>query len=132
MLAATVGIVFTLREIQSDHDKKANPRARMDYVGAGLLLLIVAAPLLILDLGEKILPWTDPVMIGLYAILPVLIFLFLRSQISPTGQTLIPLRFLRSKSVVAVFACGLPAWLSWDQVRKIVMLVTVHSNVTDI
>ncbi|KAI1146690.1 major facilitator superfamily domain-containing protein [Nemania diffusa] len=117
MIAATVGIVFTLGEIQSDHERKARPRARMDYVGAGLLLLVVAVPLLILDLGEKILAWTHPVMISLYAILPALIFLFLRSQIGSRGQTLIPLRFLRSKSVVAVFACGLPAWLSWDQLK---------------
>ncbi|KAJ8130643.1 hypothetical protein O1611_g2988 [Lasiodiplodia mahajangana] len=117
MLVTVVGIVFTLQVPQPDIQKNVNPGERMDYVGAGLLLLVVAIPLITLDLGGQILAWADPVMIALYVILSALILLFLRSQTGRRGQTLIPIRFLRNKSVVAVFACGLPAWLSWDQLK---------------
>lgn len=94
----------------------------MDYVGAGLLLLAVAAPLFTLDLGGQVLPWGHPVMILLYILTPVLVVLFFSSQSRCRGYPLVPLRFLRKKSVVAVFACGLPAWLSWDQVSNLILL----------
>ncbi|KAH8655778.1 major facilitator superfamily domain-containing protein [Xylariales sp. PMI_506] len=118
MLVATIGIFFTLRlPRSSDSVTIAASRQPMDYVGAGLLLLAVAAPLFTIDLGGQILPWSHPIMILLCILTPVLVVLFFRSQIGRSRPALVPLRFLRNKSVVAVFACGLPAWLAWDQLK---------------
>lgn len=118
MLVATIGILVTLRLPRSNGRTATTAGESMDYVGAVLLLLAVAAPLFTIDLGGKVLPWSHPVMICLYILTPALIILFFRSQMRRTRTPLVPLRFLRNKSVIAVFACGLPAWLSWDQVNN--------------
>ncbi|KAI1270219.1 major facilitator superfamily domain-containing protein [Xylariaceae sp. FL1019] len=110
-----IGIILTLRT--SSPDDSRGPRTRMDYTGAGLLLLVVGTPLVILNLGGQILSWADPIRITLYAIWPALFSLFFGSQLGHSGYTLIPLQFLRNKSVIAMIACGLPAWLSWDQLK---------------
>ncbi|KAI2607163.1 major facilitator superfamily domain-containing protein, partial [Hypoxylon fragiforme] len=120
MLVGTIGIILTLRPPRSNLKRVSapkSPRQSMDYVGAGLLLLAVAASLLTLDLGGQVIPWSHPVMIFLYIATPALTGLFFYSQIHRKGHVLVPLRFLRKKSVVVVFACGLPAWLSWDQLK---------------
>jgi hypothetical protein len=116
MLVGTIGILFTLRLPRSNDGSVTTAGESMDYTGAGLLLLAVAASLFTIDLGGQVLPWSHPFLISLYILTPLLIFWFFASQIRGRRQALVPLRFLRKKSVVAVFACGLPAWFSWDQV----------------
>lgn len=58
----------------------------MDYLGAGLLLLAVAASLFMLNLGGQILPWSHPVMIFLYVATPVFIILFFSLAEPPSGS----------------------------------------------
>ncbi|RYO97403.1 hypothetical protein DL765_011247 [Monosporascus sp. GIB2] len=89
MLVGTIGIIFTLRLPRSNGRRVAAPGESMDYVGAGLLLLAVAASLFTIDLGGQVLPWSHPVMIFLYILTPVLIVLFFRSQSRRRGQKLL-------------------------------------------
>ncbi|KAI0384780.1 major facilitator superfamily domain-containing protein [Hypomontagnella monticulosa] len=118
MLLATIGIFLTLRLPRSNGRTAITAGKSMDYVGAGFLLLAVAVPLITIDLGGQLLPWSHPAMIILCILTPVLVILFFYSQVNRSrAQSLVPLRFLRKKSVVAIFACGLPAWLSWDQLK---------------
>jgi hypothetical protein len=121
MLTSLIGLYFTVKLPKSGKGTAQGARKRVDVAGAILLLLSVTAPLVALNVGGQILPWSHPTTILLFLITPVFVAMFYRceSRMAITSTPIIPLRFFRSPAVMMVFASGLPAWFAWNQVNSL-------------
>jgi ABC-type transport system involved in cytochrome c biogenesis permease subunit len=119
MLTALIGLHFTLRLPKTNSGKPKSAAKRVDVAGAILLLLSVTTPLIALNIGGQILPWSHPVEILLFLLTLVFVTLFYRveKKVAITSTPIVPLRFVQSPAIMIVFACGLPAWFAWNQVN---------------
>jgi EmrB/QacA subfamily drug resistance transporter len=81
-------------------------RHKIDYAGASLLALTLAAVVLATDLGGIEYPWSSPFMIGLVllAIVGLIAFIFVEQR---ANEPILPLRLFRSRDVWVTSAIGL-------------------------
>ncbi len=81
-------------------------RHAVDYVGAGLLALSLAALILLTDLGGVVYAWASPIMIALIvvAIVGLIVFGFVEQR---AEEPILPLRLFRIRDVWVTSAVGL-------------------------
>ena len=87
----------------------ANParrRHRIDYLGAGLLAVFLAAVVLASDLGGHVLPWASPQMLalGAAAVVSFVVFVLVERR---AAEPVLPLRLFRNPVFVVTSAVGL-------------------------
>ena len=80
--------------------------AKLDYAGAALLSVCIATLMIGLEEGTK--GWTQPLVLGLFAIAAVTLVLFLKVE-QRAPEPLIPLRLFRNKVVLNCVLLGLCA-----------------------
>jgi hypothetical protein len=117
MLTGLIGLYFTIRLPKVRLSALQVPKKRIDVAGALLLLLSVTAPLIALNIGGQILPWSHPGTILLFLVTPVFMAMlyFVENKVTAESKSIVPLRFVRSPALMMVFASGLPAWFAWNQ-----------------
>lgn len=116
MVIGVIALYFTLRMPRPTQPKSDHAIKRFDFLGCILILLSVATPILAMNLGGDILPWSHPLEILLILLTPLFLLLFYFEQTRLAPSTIVPIRFVRMPSVVAVFAYGLPINFALDQV----------------
>lgn len=81
-------------------------RHAVDYVGAGLLAVSLAALILVTDLGGTVYAWASPLMIGLIvvAVVGLIVFTFVEGR---AEEPILPLRLFRIRDVWVTSAVGL-------------------------
>ncbi|KAI3320733.1 MFS general substrate transporter [Xylariaceae sp. AK1471] len=114
-LGPSAGAAITDRAgFRLSNDKRVAPTGEsMDHIGAGILLLAVATPLLALDLGGQVLPWSHPVMILLCILSPALVILFFHSQSRRRGQTLLKYglgQYVQARSMTSTSTSTFSDW----------------------
>ncbi len=75
----------------------------MDFLGAIFLSLSVVCGLLVLDLGGKRKPWTDPTMMLLLGGSFVSLHIFLLVEAFHAKEPIFPLRLLRNRDVITSY-----------------------------
>ena len=80
--------------------------AKLDYAGAALLSISIASLMIGLEEGTK--GWTQPFVLGLFAVAAVTLVLFIRVE-QRAPEPLIPLRLFRNKVVLHCMMLGLCA-----------------------
>jgi EmrB/QacA subfamily drug resistance transporter len=81
-------------------------RHAVDYVGAGLLALSLAAVILVTDLGGVAYPFSSPLMIGLIIVSVVGLIAFILTE-RRAEEPILPLRLFRIRDVWVTSAIGL-------------------------
>jgi EmrB/QacA subfamily drug resistance transporter len=81
-------------------------RHAIDYVGAALLAVSLAALILLTDLGGVVYPWASPIMIGLIvvSVVGLILFSFVERR---AEEPILPLRLFRLRDVWVTSAVGL-------------------------
>ena len=89
----------------------------VDFLGCLTLVSALASPLLALNLGGNVLPWSHPLVITLFSLTPFLITGFCYIELHVAACPVIPLRFLRSAAILKVLLASVPILFAWNQVR---------------
>ena len=91
---------------------------KIDLLGSISLFIAVATPLFAISIGGNILPWTHPLEILLLCLTPLGIGLFYYVESIHASFPIIPTRFIRMGSVVAVICCAFPVVFAFNQVMR--------------
>ncbi|KAH6719494.1 major facilitator superfamily domain-containing protein [Leptodontidium sp. MPI-SDFR-AT-0119] len=76
---------------------------RIDFLGATFLSLSIVCGLLVLDLGGQRMPWTDPMVLGLFSASTVSLSLFVLVEGFFAKEPIFPLRLLLSRDVITSY-----------------------------
>ncbi|KAH7377959.1 major facilitator superfamily domain-containing protein [Cadophora sp. MPI-SDFR-AT-0126] len=87
----------------------------IDFLGSISLFIAVATPLFAINIGGNILPWPHPLEILLLCLTPLGIALFYYFESRHASFPIIPTRFIRMRSVVAVICCAFPVVFAFNQ-----------------
>ncbi|KAE9374178.1 MFS general substrate transporter [Stipitochalara longipes BDJ] len=87
-----------------------------DFVGGVFLILVLAIPLLALNMAGGIVPWSHPAVIVLLSLTPILIIALLYIERYLTQSPIFPTRFFTSVPVLLVNVCNVALVFSWNQV----------------
>ncbi|KAH7033705.1 major facilitator superfamily domain-containing protein [Microdochium trichocladiopsis] len=92
---------------KSDH-KNTKSLARIDFLGALLLACSILALLIPLELGGQKLPWTHPLIFGLFGLGIVLMLAFVCAEQYLAKEPILPLRLFRNRDVTMTYVmyCG--------------------------
>ena len=77
----------------------------IDYAGAGLLAIVLAAVVLIADLGGMTYPWSSPIITGMIVTTVVALVLFLIVE-SRASEPVLPLRLFANRTMWVASAVG--------------------------
>ncbi|MCJ1447812.1 MAG: hypothetical protein MMC23_008324 [Stictis urceolatum] len=113
MLITIAGLFFTLQE--PVRQKYQSTPKRIDYYGAASLFLAVATPLFAINIGGNILPWSHPAVIVLLCLTPPLVFVFYRVETKAGLMPILPMKFIKMPSALAVFACAFAVVFAFNQ-----------------
>jgi EmrB/QacA subfamily drug resistance transporter len=81
-------------------------RRSIDYAGSALLALVLAAIVLVTDLGGAVLPWSSPPVLALAALAVVCLALFVAVE-RRAAEPVLPLRLFANRSFTVAAAVGL-------------------------
>lgn len=100
MLLATALVMFFLPNREPSHGEVSAWRRlrRVDFAGSALLALFLLACLIPMEIGGIKVPWTHPVIPGLFAASGVLFVAFLRTEQRAT-EPVVPLAIFRVRDV---------------------------------
>ncbi|KAL5313521.1 hypothetical protein ACEPPN_017941 [Leptodophora sp. 'Broadleaf-Isolate-01'] len=76
---------------------------RIDFLGATFLSLSIVCGLLVLDLGGQRMPWTDPMVLGLFSASTASLSLFVLVEGFFAKEPIFPLRLLLSRDVITSY-----------------------------
>lgn len=88
----------------------------VDFLGAISLFVAIATPLFAINLGGNILSWSHPIEIFLFFFTPFALGLFYFIETKVAVFPIIPSRFIKMASVIAVVACAFPVVFAFNQV----------------
>ena len=101
----------------ASHTPKPRTYNGVDFLGCLTLVSALASPLLALNLGGNVLPWSHQVVITLFSVTPFLIAAFCYIELYVAACPVIPLRFLRSAAILKVLLASVPILFAWNQAR---------------
>ena len=114
MFVAFVAVYFTVHV--PSIEKLPATTERIDFLGAISLFVAIATPLFAINLGGNIVPWNHPVEIFLFCFTPFALGLFYFIESRVAVFPIIPSRFIKMASVIAVVACAFPVVFAFNQV----------------
>ncbi len=85
------------------HQSHLRKLRRIDFLGAIFLSLSIVCGLLVLDLGGQRMPWTDPLVLGLFAASTVSLSLFTLVEGFLAKEPIFPLRLLLNRDVITSY-----------------------------
>lgn len=116
MFVATIAVLATLRLPRLPAATMSS--SRIDFLGAIILLIAVAMPLSAINIGGNLVSWAHPAVIALLCLTPLGFGLFAYVESRKVTNPIIPMRFVRTGSVLAVMACVIPINLAFNQVSS--------------
>ena len=116
MLLTVIASYFTLRLPATDTAIQPSAPKPVDIPGSITLFMAVATPLFAINIGGDILPWNHPGEITLLCLSPLAILLFYHVESSIAASPIVPMRFIRMPTVIAVLACYFPIVCAFNQV----------------
>jgi EmrB/QacA subfamily drug resistance transporter len=78
----------------------------IDYVGAGLLAVVLSAITLLCDLGGTRFPWSSPMTVGVSLVAVIALALFVWAE-RRAAEPILPLRLFRNRAFAAAVTVGL-------------------------
>lgn len=88
------------QSIRLEEGNTTNKLSRIDFLGSFLLASTILLFLLPLELAGDKIPWTHPLILGLFVAAVITCVLFIAVEESWAKEPLFNIRFLRSRSVV--------------------------------
>jgi hypothetical protein len=88
-----------------------------DVVGGAFMILVLATPLLALNMAGGILPWSHSIIVILLSLTPVLLLALSYIEGYLAQSSIFPSRFFTSVPVLLVNMCTIAFVFSWNQVR---------------
>ncbi|KAF1950460.1 MFS general substrate transporter [Byssothecium circinans] len=97
---ALIAITIPSRTPTMDDVPKQNKLGRVDFLGSAFMTLAILSFLLPLEIAGDRLPWSHPVILGLFGAAFAFVFLFLIIEGRIANEPVIPLALLRQKNMV--------------------------------
>jgi hypothetical protein len=81
----------------------ANRLAEIDFLGSGVLSLLILAFMLPMEIGGTKIPWSHPLISSLFALAAILLFFFVLTEKWWAKQPILPLQLFERRDIVASF-----------------------------